>query len=79
MPKTFINHYAFCGTAPFSSIENAREAAKAYVKWQVEIQKAMPSPVKIRDESGKLLETIDAYSIYGDDFDFDSLTVSVVF
>lgn len=77
--KCYLNHYAFCGTASFSSLQNAREAAIAFIKYQVEVENALTDIIYIKDQDGEVVETVNAYSIYGDDFDFSKLTVSVVF
>lgn len=79
MSKIYVNHHAFCGTASFSSLYNAREAAISFIKYQVEVENDLTATVYIKDQDGKVVETINAYTVYGDDFDFDSLTLSVVF
>ena len=78
MPKIYVNHHAFCGTAPFSSLHNAREAAVSFIKYQVEVEADLTDTIYIKDPDGKVVETINADTVYGDDFDFDTLTLSVV-
>ena len=79
MPKCYASVGKKGARLLHSSLQCARETARVYIRERVEIYLDTTDFVKIFDPAGKEIQTIDAYSIYGDDFDFDSLTVSIVF
>lgn len=79
MSKIYVNHHAFYGTSPFTSLLNAREAAISFIKYRVEVEVDLTDTIYIKDEIGKVVEIINADTVYGKNFDYETLTLSVCF